>query len=613
MDGIGRIIFKERERLGITQNELCAGICSVTTLSRLEWTEANTGKWNIDVFLQRLGKSQDKFWTIVHIGDYELMELRRNIWNNILYGSIEQAKKDIEVYRECVNLESVHEQFLDKCYGMIKGKRENDWKAALEFLKQAIGRTVPEFRIENLERLVIGRDEMQIILFMAEAYAHLGEEEKAQGIAEKLLKNIQRREWDAEELVKIYPKVVSVYTDFLKKKDEYEEVICYSQKAVEMLVDNGILFLTAELLEKVVWGLERRKEAEERRFSMNEEMQYAQSKANIAVLRELWREYGNFPEECMLYCTNVQKDISVSNEIIAKCRRLCNLSQEKISEDVCTVEHFSRIETGKCSPMEKSYRGLMEKMNQAQERNRFFINAQEYYIHEKVRQIEKRISGQEMKKAADEWKKLRNEISDDSLNNQQYIIRYDAMLKLHDKTISREEYLQELEEALHLTMPRFERIDIINWPLSRNEIFLLVNIAGGYYTLGRKKEAEQIYYALMDYIEQSSVNNIYYVTEYRLLAYNVGLMEGMEHNYNKSKEILEHGIESCMVAGRDEMLPSFLYCLGWVMREEGREENEEKARQILKQAFYLGNMLKLPKLCNEICNYYEEEWNEEII
>lgn len=173
--------------------------------------------------------------------------------------------------------------------------------------------------------------------------------------------------------------------------------------------------------------------------------------------------------------------------------------------------------------------------------------------------------------------------------------------------------MQELEEALHLTMPRFGRIDIINWPLSRNEIFLLVNIAGGYYTLGRKKEAEQIYYALMDYIEQSSVNNIYYVTEYRLLAYNVGLMEGMEHNYNKSKEILEHGIESCMVAGRDEMLPSFLYCLGWVMREEGREENEEKARQILKQAFYLGNMLKLPKLCNEICNYYEEEWNEEII
>lgn len=380
-----------------------------------------------------------------------------------------------------------------------------------------------------------------------------------------------------------------------------------------MLADNGILFLAAELSEKVVWGLERRKEAEERRFSLDEEMQYMQNKANIAVLRELWREYGNFPEECMLYCTNVQKDISVSNEIIAKCRRLCNLSQEKISEDVCTVEHFSRIETGKCSPMEKSYRGLMEKMNQAQERNRFFINAQEYYIHEKVRQIEKRISGQEMKKAADEWKKLRKEISDDTLNNQQYIAKYDAFMKLHNKKISFQEYIQELEAALHLTMPRFERMDIINWPLSRNEIFLLVNIAGGYYTLGRKKEAKQIYYALMDYIKQSSVDKIYYVTEYRLLAYNVGLMEGMEHNYNKSKEILEHGIESCMVAGRDEMLPSFLYCLGWVMREEGREENEEKARQILKQAFYLGNMLKLPKLCNEICNYYEEEWNEEII
>jgi len=131
MDGIGRIIFEERERLGITQNELCAGICSVTTLSRLEWTEGNTGKWNIDVFLQRLGKSQDKFWSIVHIGDYELMEMRRNIWNNILYGSCEKAKEDIEVYKASANMESVHEQFVEKCYGMIKGKRENNWKGGV--------------------------------------------------------------------------------------------------------------------------------------------------------------------------------------------------------------------------------------------------------------------------------------------------------------------------------------------------------------------------------------------------------------------------------------------------------------------------------------------------
>lgn len=612
MDGIGKIIYKERERAKIPQNELCAGICSMTTLSRLEWQEKNIGKWTIDAFLQRLGRSQDKFWTIVHIGDYELMELRRKIWNNILYGSCEEAKKDIQKYRTSVNIENLHEQFLKKCLGMIKGKRENDWEAALELFQEAIEETVPGIELDKLEEILIGRDEMQIILLMAEAYCHLGKEDLAQKIVEKLLENIQRKDWDEEELVKIYPKVVSVYINFLKKEDRYEEVILIAKKAIEMLVDNRILFLLEELMEAVVWGLERRKTEEERRFSISEEQEYIQLRQNIVVLKEVWEEYGNFPAENMLYCTNVQKDISVSNEIIAKCRKLCKMSQERLSEAVCTVEQFSRIETGKCSPMEKSYRALMEKMNQAQERNRFFINAQEYGLHEKIRQIEKLFAGQEIKKASGEWKKIRKEISEDSLNNQQYIARYDSIMKLHNKEINQEQHMKELEDALRLTMPEFEKVDIRNWPLSRSEIFLLVNIANEYYISGKIEDAKKIYYALWDSIDESSTNRIYHITEYRLLTYNLGLLEGLEKNYDKAKDILERGIQSSILSGRIELMPGFLYCLGWAMKEEGKEENAEKARCLVEQAFYLANLLKSPHLCSEISKYYDEEWHSSI-
>lgn len=612
MDGIGKIICREREHAGISQNELCAGICSVTTLSRLEWREKNIGKWTIDAFLQRLGKSQDKFWTIVHIGDYELMELRRRIWNNILYGSCEEAQKDIQKYRTSVNIENLHGQFLKKCQGMIKGKRENDWKSALKLFREAIECTVPEIELDKLEETLLGRDEMQIILLMAEAYCHLGEEDTAQKIVEKLLDNIQRKDWDEEELVKIYPKVASVYIDFLKKEDKYEEVLLISKKAIGMLVDNGIIFLLTKLMDAVVWGLERRKREEERWFSRYEEQEYIQFKRNIVILREIWEEYGNFPEEYMLYCTNVQKDISVSNEIIAKCRKLCNLSQEKLSEEVCTVEQFSRIETGKCSPMEKSYRTLMEKMNQAQERNRFFINAQEYSLHEKIRQIEKRLGGLEIKKAVGEWKKFREEISDDTLSNQQYIARYDAIMNLHNKEIDQEEYIQRLEEALRLTMPEFETVDIKNWPLSRNEIILLNSIANSYYLSGKVEEAKHIYYQLWDCVEDNHSDRTYHVTQYRLLAYNIGLMEGLEGNYGKAEEILECGIRSSMLVGRDEMLATFLYCLGWAMRKEGKKENAEKARYLVEQAFCLANFFKLPHLCNEISKFYDEEWHSKI-
>lgn len=613
MDGIGKIIFRERERAKISQHELCNGICSVATLSRLEWSERNIGKWNIDILLQRLGKSQDKFWTIVHVGDYEIMELRRTIWDNILRGNYAEAQSGIWKYEHNVKMEKLHKQFLKKSLGMIKARRDNDWTGALEFYQKSLAYTVCGFKTDKVESILIGRDEMQIILLMAEAYAHLGEEETAKEMVRQLLKNLQKKEWDEEEKAKIYPKAVSVYTDFLKKEDRYEEVISLCETAVEMLVSNGIIFLMSELLEKIIWGMERGRKAEQRRFIIQEEQKYQLLEQQIQVLKELWKEYGNVPEECMRYCTNVQKDISVSNEIIRKCRKICNLSQEKASEDVCTVEQLSRIETGKCSPLEKNYRGLMEKMNQAQERNRFFVNAQEYSLHEKIRQIEKKIAGQEIKKAAKEWKRIREEIPKDSLNNQQYIARYDAIMKRYSEEINQEKYIQQLEEALRLTMPEFEIVDIKNWPLSRNEIFLLANLANAYCGVGRMAEAKHIYHGLWDSIEEGSTDRIYHITEYRVLAHNMGVVEGLEGNFSKAREIFECGIQSCMIAGRDELLPRFLYCLGWIMREEGKREDAQKARHIIKQAFYIANLLKLPNLCNEICNYYEEEWNDRIV
>lgn len=614
MDGIGKIILEEREQAGILQNELCKGVCSAATLSRLEWSEQNIGQWGIDVFLQRLGKSQDKFWTIVHIGDYELMELRRKLWNYILHKDYEKAEKEIKKYQDCAGKETMHEQFWKKCQGLIKGKRDNDWKGALQSFEEAIRATLPDLSIKKIRNTLMGRDEMQIVLLMVEAYKSIGEEQTARQMTKDLIENIKGKHWDEEELAKIYPKAVKVYNEFLKKENQYEQVIALSQEATEMLIENGIIFLLKELLQDVVWGMECCQKVEERRFTIREEMEYKQLKKQIQVLKEVWEEYGNLPEDSMLYCTNVQKDVSVSNEIMAKCRKLCNLSQEKASEDVCTVEQYSRIETGKCSPLEKSYRALMEKMNQAQERNRFFINAQEYSIHEKIRQIEKRINGLEMKKASEEWKKIREEIPTDTLNNQQYIARYDTVMKYYNKKINEQQYIQGIEEALKITMSNFKEIDIRNWPLSRNEIFLLVNLVSVYYTSGKKEEAEQICYALWDYIEKSKVNRIYHITEYKLLAYNIGLLEGMNKNYDKAIEILECGIKNCIQAGRFEMLASFLYCFSWVLCEKRKDNgedsvNDEKARHILKQAFYLGNLLKLPNLCNKICDYYEEEWH----
>lgn len=54
---LGTVIKNRREELGITQEDLADGICSVPTLSRIENGERMPTKDHFEMFMQRLGYS----------------------------------------------------------------------------------------------------------------------------------------------------------------------------------------------------------------------------------------------------------------------------------------------------------------------------------------------------------------------------------------------------------------------------------------------------------------------------------------------------------------------------------------------------------------------------
>ncbi|MEG1945697.1 MAG: helix-turn-helix transcriptional regulator [Lachnospiraceae bacterium] len=613
MDGIGKIIQKIREQAGITQVDLSMGLCSSSTLSRFEWEERMISKWVIDGVLQRLGKSTDKFWTIVHIKDYSIMEFRRKIWNAILKEEYQEARKQIKKYKNTAdNRDQLQKQYMLMAQGFMEGKEKQNWKESIEMLTKSIKMTVTRFLMDKLEDMIIGRDEINAILLLAEAYARNGELELSKKLISGLLTNVQKRNWDEEELVKIYPKIIRFYVEFLKMDDKYEDVIVYSNKAVKMLTDNGVIYLLAELMECVMWGMERRIQLDGRNFSIREEQEYIQLKRHVEVLKDIWEEYGNLPAEKMIYCINMQRDVSISSEILRKCRTLCKWSQETLSADICSAQDLSRIEGGKISPMERNYKNMMERMNQATERTRRFINAEEYEVQEGIRQVEKYISGMEYQKAAVAWNKLKDKIPEDSLENKQYIMRYDSIIKYTDKKESWKEATVEYENALRITMPDFENIDITKWPLSRNEIFLLCNIASGYQMMGKINKANAIYNGLITALEESKVEVCYRITEYVLIAYNLGIMEGLNGNIEKACGLLKKGIGMSLKAGRFNYVARLLYGLGWIEKNSKEIFGNKKAHQILQQAFYISNILNQCNLNQNIQDYYQKEWDDSL-
>ena len=78
---VGEYIKSHREKQGITQEELCAGICSKSTLSRLERGKQTPGRDKLYALLHRLGLPEDRVFVVVSEHDVEIQKLKKSMSN----------------------------------------------------------------------------------------------------------------------------------------------------------------------------------------------------------------------------------------------------------------------------------------------------------------------------------------------------------------------------------------------------------------------------------------------------------------------------------------------------------------------------------------------------
>lgn len=76
---IGDVLRIRRKMFGLTQKQLCEGVCSVRTLRRAEKREANMQHEYLDVLLRRLGLSKEFQRTRLVTNDREVLKLRDEI------------------------------------------------------------------------------------------------------------------------------------------------------------------------------------------------------------------------------------------------------------------------------------------------------------------------------------------------------------------------------------------------------------------------------------------------------------------------------------------------------------------------------------------------------
>lgn len=242
---MGIVLSYYRKKYGLSLEELSEGICSVSTLFRLEQGYREIDSLLGETLLGRIGKEVTLFETMLNEDDYLLWQKRSEICNLIENGQLDDAENKIDVYEKEISCEeNVHKQFCLYQRGRIAAERQqlSEMKA---LLVDAIRLTMP--RIDRIEEqsLLFNSTEIEILLLLVHYKNY--ESDISEKLLHILLEHVNYY-FSPEKKEQIEPKM---YLELIECMSENaEKVVEYTTKGIEAIQKGKGYWYLAELYDK---------------------------------------------------------------------------------------------------------------------------------------------------------------------------------------------------------------------------------------------------------------------------------------------------------------------------------------------------------------------------
>lgn len=238
---LGDYIKQKRLDLGLTQEQLCDGICEPMTLSRLENGKQTPSRNRINALLQRMGLPDDRYFALLSKNELEMEALQKEI---VACNVTEQVAEGFEKLAQFEALAAPDDQIAQQFIlssKVLLGRLDGRYmpREQIDMLMQAIRLTVPRFDLENIESFLYTKDEITIINQIGLAYSDDGQNKKAAEIYYQLLRYVRKHFKETITLIGALPLVLYNYARVLDLCGRYEEGAKLAQECRKACIQYG--------------------------------------------------------------------------------------------------------------------------------------------------------------------------------------------------------------------------------------------------------------------------------------------------------------------------------------------------------------------------------------
>ncbi|MEE0811795.1 helix-turn-helix domain-containing protein [Blautia sp.] len=240
---IGEVIKKRRKELGLTQEELCEGICEPSTISRIESGRQVPAKNKLDALLQRLGLPGERYYALMSKDEMEISNLKEKVIScNVARNAVEGLRNLDKL--EALTAEDDHllRQFILRSrifLGYIKEGKVCPYtlKEKKKMLQEAIRLTIPDFDEEEINKNIYTVEEIKVINLIALTYSDAGQNRKAIDIYYQLLKYMKGHIMSLSEANRLIVLICYNCSRSLYFEKRYEESIEIANMGVKTSIE----------------------------------------------------------------------------------------------------------------------------------------------------------------------------------------------------------------------------------------------------------------------------------------------------------------------------------------------------------------------------------------
>lgn len=589
----GEWLSLNRRRRAITREQLSEGLCTVSMLCAIENGKKNPGRLLRERLFLRVGISGESYESHLGCEEYAEWELQQKILTALNQNDISGMTDFLMLYSKKYSMESENaatstaalkknrkaylkmgEQLRKQFYFQMKGLCLKRQGAAREELSRLFGDavrlTVPAFDEKPLRQLVLASQEIDLIL----EYIDCLPLPRAVAKFRELLIYLKNYPAEDDSRVVNYPKTVLLLCRALQKQNgrniqNFIELIKLCNSAIMLLRDTKRLYYLSELLAlkaEVIEGLQKlyRGQQEPKRAGalsgMLEETQNLRQ-----LFEDLYERFGmprNQWRDGYLYCT---QDVYCIGDIVRIRRKMLKMTQEKLCEEICSLDTLRRLEGKKKTTQPAILWALCERLRlspECEQTELVTANPQARLLEKTIRRLGNSYLHEEILSRLEELKQL---IDTEHPINRQWLLYTEGFTKYCLGQLNREEYRKWLVQSLECTLP----LSILELP-DEEECYLTNSEMACIYHLALRDTEEDlekaynrmrlVYRVEEEFEKQGRVKN--HICTYELYIKHKTKLLYAKKSYDLSCCYIKKIIQFCLNAGRMNMLDSLLY--NWI-------------------------------------------------